>query len=144
MGDNLNEKLACFAGCFLSQFATKRLYIYYEVFLFYFCIARYTFFLSISNCFSGVMVLGVWPAVKVPAEWHLHLLPASRGNANNHAARGTKISILLLKSLLIKSQLAEDNANLSCSFSRANTEIKALNLNPLFCPPIELSIVLKL
>jgi len=63
------------------------------------------FSFSINNGFRGVMALRVQLAVSVPAEWHLHLHPASRGNANSHAASGTKFSIFMLKSLLIKSQL---------------------------------------
>lgn len=50
------------------------------------------------------MAFRVWLAVSIPAKWHLHLHPASRGNANNHAASGTKISIFMFKSLLIKRQ----------------------------------------
>lgn len=101
----MNEKLVCLAGCFLSQLV-KDIYLLQSIpFLLSALEATCTHFLSIKNCFSGVTALGVQLAVSIPAEWHLHLHPASRGNANNHAASGTKISIFMLKSFLIKSQL---------------------------------------
>lgn len=140
LDDHLNEKLVCLAGCFLSQLV-RDIYLLQGIsFLLSALEAICTHFLSIKNCFSGVTALRVQLAVSIPAEWHLH--PASRGNANNHAASGTKISIFMLKNFWLKASYTEDDANLSC-FCLGKSRDKSPGSKLTLLLLIELSVVLK-
>lgn len=105
MDDHLNVKMVYLSGWFLSQFV-KNIFLLQSIsFLLSAFEVICTHFLSIKNCSSGVTDFRVQLAVSIPAEWHLHLHPVSGENANNHTASGTKTSIFMLKSFLIKSQL---------------------------------------